>query len=303
MKRIDVKANRKITINRTPVLEKYFVEISKYPPLKKEEEQLLFKKYKEENDPEAFDKIIKHNLRFVVSVAKYYHKNQNIDLKDLISAGNIGLIRAVKNFDYKTNNKLISYAIYPIRQEIEKFIRDSNLMYVRGHGREVLAQVKSFIGKYETKFGRQPDFEEIYEYIRTNPRSRTVTKSFLKHIVQLMETEQQTENEPTQEEEFLAPVDVYKLNGRIIYVFENNINSNIDNNIIRTDLYKFINANFTKREAQIFMEFYGICGYEKKTKRELGRKYKIGIKKIENILTKIRRRIRTSNYLRELVAN
>lgn len=94
----------------------YFKDINKFKPLTPEEETELFIRI-ENGDREAFVKIIKHNLRFVITVAKQY-QGQGLPLVDLINEGNIGLCTAVSKFDYTRGFKFISYAVWWIRQSI-----------------------------------------------------------------------------------------------------------------------------------------------------------------------------------------
>src|SRR3989442_1046712 len=78
-------------------LDQYLREISQYPLITREEEVTLAQRIKQQ-DPEALDKLVRSNLRFVVSVAKKY-QNQGVSLSDLINEGNLGLIRAAHKYD------------------------------------------------------------------------------------------------------------------------------------------------------------------------------------------------------------
>src|SRR5439155_1838555 len=97
-------------------LDQYLREISKYPLIPQEEEVSLAQRIRT-GDPEALDKLVRSNLRFVVSVAKKY-QNQGVSLADLINEGNLGLIRAAHKFDETKGIKFISYAVWWIRQAI-----------------------------------------------------------------------------------------------------------------------------------------------------------------------------------------
>src|SRR5690349_26214 len=97
-------------------LDQYLREISQYPLITREEEVTLAQRIKQ-SDPEALDKLVRSNLRFVVSVAKKY-QNQGVSLADLINEGNLGLIRAAHKFDETKGIKFISYAVWWIRQAI-----------------------------------------------------------------------------------------------------------------------------------------------------------------------------------------
>ncbi|HZD05955.1 MAG TPA: sigma-70 family RNA polymerase sigma factor, partial [Longimicrobiales bacterium] len=97
-------------------LDQYLKEISAYPLIDREEEARLARLIRK-GDEEALDKLVRSNLRFVVSVAKKY-QNQGVPLSDLINEGNLGLIRAAHKFDETKGIKFISYAVWWIRQAI-----------------------------------------------------------------------------------------------------------------------------------------------------------------------------------------
>lgn len=103
-------------------MEKYFNEISKFEVLTPAQETELFKRLKE-GDEQVLTKIIAHNLRFVVSVAKQY-QHTGLWLGDLINEGNIGLIKAARRFDITKGFKFISYAVWWIRQSIIQAINE-----------------------------------------------------------------------------------------------------------------------------------------------------------------------------------
>ena len=97
-------------------LDQYLREISRYPLIAQEEEVTLAQRIRL-GEEEALDKLVRSNLRFVVSVAKKY-QNQGVSLSDLINEGNLGLIRAAHKFDETKGIKFISYAVWWIRQAI-----------------------------------------------------------------------------------------------------------------------------------------------------------------------------------------
>ena len=108
---------------RTEMTERYFNEITKYPLVSKEKEAEIIRRCKD-GDEKARVELVKANIRFVVSVAKHYQSG-GVALDDLISAGNIGLLRAIDKFDPSTGNKFISYAVWWIRAEINKEMWDN----------------------------------------------------------------------------------------------------------------------------------------------------------------------------------
>ena len=99
------------------LLNQYLQEIARVPRLTPEEERELGRLVQQENDLVALDKLVKANLRFVVSYAKRF-RNSHVHFLDLINEGNIGLIQAAKKFDPEKNVKFITYAVWWIRQSI-----------------------------------------------------------------------------------------------------------------------------------------------------------------------------------------
>jgi len=106
--------------NDKNILSMYLKDINKVSLLSRDEETDLALKAKA-GDKAAKDKIVNANLRFVVNVAKKY-QNHGLDLPDLISEGNIGLLTAVDRFDVSKGYHFISYAVWWIRQSILKAI-------------------------------------------------------------------------------------------------------------------------------------------------------------------------------------
>ncbi len=108
------------------VLSMYLKDINKIPLLTREEENDLAIKAAQ-GDQAAKNKIVSANLRFVVNVAKKY-QNHGLDLTDLISEGNIGLLTAIERFDVTKGYHFISYAVWWIRQSILKAICEKSRM-------------------------------------------------------------------------------------------------------------------------------------------------------------------------------
>jgi len=106
-------------------LQRYLMEISRYPILTREEEEQLAHKYVKDGDPKAAYVLVVSNLRLVVKIAMEYQKSWVTNLMDLIQEGNLGLIQAVKKFDPFKNIKLSYYASFWIKAYILKYILDN----------------------------------------------------------------------------------------------------------------------------------------------------------------------------------
>lgn len=151
---------RRMIIPDETSLELYLKDISKNSALSAEDEAKLAVKIKK-GDRKALEKLIKANLRFVVSVARNY-QNQGLPLGELISEGNLGLIQAAKRFDEKRNFKFISYAVWWIRQAILRALADrSRITRVPLNRIGIIHKVGRTQSRLEQKFRRMPTLEEI----------------------------------------------------------------------------------------------------------------------------------------------
>ncbi len=150
-------------------LELYLKDISKNEALSAEEEARLAIKIKQ-GDKKALEKLIKANLRFVVSVARNY-QNQGLPLGELISEGNLGLIQAAKRFDEKRNFKFISYAVWWIRQAILRALADrSRITRVPLNRIGIIHKVGRTQSRLEQKFRRVPSMAEIAQELGLQER-------------------------------------------------------------------------------------------------------------------------------------
>src|SRR5229473_2668877 len=156
-----VSANRKTTYDEGS-LDQYLRDISIYPLITREEEVLLAQRIRLK-DQEALDKLVRSNLRFVVSVAKKY-QNQGVSLSDLINEGNLGLIRAAHKFDETKGIKFISYAVWWIRQAIlQALAEQSRIVRVPLNRAGTLHRIGKRANALLQELGREPTHEEIAE--------------------------------------------------------------------------------------------------------------------------------------------
>ncbi len=143
-------------------LDQYLRDISIYPLITREEEVTLAQRIRKK-DQEALDKLVRSNLRFVVSVAKKY-QNQGVSLSDLINEGNLGLIRAAHKFDETKGIKFISYAVWWIRQSIlQALAEQSRIVRVPLNRAGALHRIGKRASALLQELGRQPTHSEIAE--------------------------------------------------------------------------------------------------------------------------------------------
>ena len=167
-----LKISKQITNRESLSLDRYLQEIGKYELLTAEDEVKLTMAIKEGYDmpvdtPEykrakrALDKLIKGNLRFVVSVAKQY-QNQGLTLGDLINEGNLGLIKAAKRFDETRGFKFISYAVWWIRQSIlQALAEQSRIVRLPLNRVGTLNKISKAYSQLEQEFERDPNTKEL----------------------------------------------------------------------------------------------------------------------------------------------
>ncbi len=142
------------------LLALYLKEIGKNPTLSTEEEAKTTAKIRR-GDRKALDKLVKANLRFVVSVAHNY-EHQGLPLSDLVNEGNIGLIRAAKRFDEKKNFKFISYAVWWIRQAIlQALAEQSRIVKLPLNRVGTIHKIGKAQCRLEQKYCRKPAVYEI----------------------------------------------------------------------------------------------------------------------------------------------
>ena len=140
-------------------VHRYLKELRKYPPMsRKEEEQTLVRARK--GDPEAIDRLITSNLRFVVSVALEY-QGRGVALSDLIAEGNVGLMEALKRFDEKRGYKFISYAVWWIRQAILNALKRTSTVVMPANRQEDMDRMARRWGQMTQELGRVPTLDEV----------------------------------------------------------------------------------------------------------------------------------------------
>ena len=244
------------------LLQKYYNEIVKYQPISRDEERKLFLELKEAKDEEQKnkikDKIVKHNLLFVVSVARTYSKrlkNTEITVEELICEGNIGLYEAIDFFKMDKDNKFISYAVWHIRKRILLFLNTN--LYFSNISPHIKKKIKE-INRLKSKFENENNYDVDYEYIieTFNICGERLKKSVLNALNLQTMTKLQV-NEETQN--LIKGDDLNE---------EQNLNEG--NNILKKSIYELTDVN------RVFISHYfGLFDYEKLSIKEIAEKYNI----------------------------
>ena len=157
-----LKISKSITSRESHALDRYLTEIGREDLLSLDDEIELSQRIRK-GDKEALDRLVRANLRFVVSVAKQY-QNQGLPLPDLITEGNIGLIKAAEKFDEPRGFKFISYAVWWIRQTIlQALAEQSRIVRLPLNQVSAVSRMKKVIQQFEQEYERKPSAQELAE--------------------------------------------------------------------------------------------------------------------------------------------
>jgi RNA polymerase primary sigma factor len=153
---------RFVNFDSEDTIAKYFKDVRKSVILTPKEEVELAKRIKK-GDTKAIDELVTANLKFVISIAKEY-QGQGLQLSDLISEGNYGLIKAANRFDHQRGFRFISYAVWWVKQSIIQSLND-NARTVRLPANVInkLSYLNKEIAKFEYLNEREPVFGEIFD--------------------------------------------------------------------------------------------------------------------------------------------
>ena len=166
----------------------YLNDIQKYELLTKEEEYELLRKIREDKDEDARHLLILSNLRLVISVAKKSMGN-GLLLIDLISEGNIGLIKAINKFDYEKGHRFSTYAVWWIKQSIKKaVINKGRDIRIPSYKYEQLSKVNRTIMEYISEFGEEPTTKYIAEKTELKESKVVLLLNEFQDILSLNET-------------------------------------------------------------------------------------------------------------------
>lgn len=273
-----MKIIRQITNRENKSLDQYFLDIGKVDLLTPEEEVDLAIKIRN-GDINAQNKLVKANLRFVVSVAKMY-QNQGLSLGDLINEGNVGLIKAAKRFDETRGFKFISYAVWWIRQGITTAIAEQTRV-VRLPLNRIgnLTRLNKAYKALEQENERKPSMEELAKVLNVSTDDVTVTL--------------QTSARQLSLDAPLTNNDENKNSLRD--VIEDNNQDSPDEDLMKESLVQEI-ANFlsslSKREAEVIKLSFGIGNHHKATLEEIGDKFNLTRERIRQIKEMALRKLR-----------
>jgi RNA polymerase primary sigma factor len=161
-------------------LQLYLRQINEVALLTAEEEKILGWKVINDNDHEAKERMIKANLRLVVSIGKNY-VHRGLPLSDLIEEGNIGLIRAVEGFDPAQGARFSTYASWWIKQAIKRtLINAVQPIHIPAYMVELIARWKESSRRLEDELGRPPTNEELAQAMEVPLKKLNIIRRAMK---------------------------------------------------------------------------------------------------------------------------
>ena len=281
-----LKINRSITNRSSEALDKYLAEIAREPMISVDEEIELAEQIRKGGrlGERAKEKLVRANLRFVVSVAKQY-QHQGLSLTDLIDEGNIGLVKAAEKFDETRGFKFISYAVWWIRQSIMQAIAEQSRI-VRLPLNQVgsVNKINRVLSKFEQENERRPSVDEIADKVDIpQEKIEDAMKVNGRHV----------------------SVDAPFADGddnSLLDILINDDSPMADRTLVMESLREEINRalqTLNEREKNIIEAFFGINQPEM-TLEEIGEKYGLTRERVRQIKEKAIRRLRHNTKSRLL---
>lgn len=283
-----LKITKQITNRETASLEKYLHEISREGLITAEEEVELAKKI-HAGDVAALDKMVRANLRFVVSVSKQY-QNQGLSLPDLINEGNLGLIKAAQRFDETRGFKFISYAVWWIRQSIlQALAEQARIVRLPLNKIGSINKVNKVFSKLEQAYEREPTHDEIAETLGVLPEDvKDSIRNTGKHVsmdAPLLSSEDDAGNMY----EVLTSEDNPKPDGMLL------------SESLRKEIERAL-GTLSSREADVLRLYFGLHGGPAMTLEEIGERFALTRERVRQIKEKAIRRLKHSSRSKLLKA-
>jgi RNA polymerase primary sigma factor len=279
-----LKITKQVTNRDTPSLDKYLQEIGKVDLISPEEEVSLARRIRA-GDRDALSRLVKANLRFVVSVAKQY-QNQGMTLPDLINEGNLGLIKAAQRFDETRGFKFISYAVWWIRQAIlQALAEQARIVRLPVNKIGSINRINRAYSKLEQEYEREPSAQEVAELLELAPED----------VKEAIRTNGRTLSMD-------APISSEEDNN-MYDVMLNEDTPSPDRNLISESLaYEIERAlsTLSPREAKVLKLYFGIGMKHPYTLEEIGEELRLTRERVRQIKEKAIKRIQFTTRCRIL---
>ncbi len=256
-------------------LDLYLKEIKKIEPLSPQEEVALAQQAKT-GDTKAFQKLVTHNLRFVVAMAKKF-QGQGVPFEDLINEGNLGLIRAVNTFDETRGFKFISYAVWWITQRMRTAIQKTGrVVRLPSHITESMGKLYRKSLELEQEFEREPTTEEMAEISDT-------TIKWIEDLVKSYSGSVSLEDSSAEDRPLIE------------YLISNDPRPEMQlmQESLKNEIKNLI-KKLKDREAHVLTEYYGLGEDDPKTLEQIGEQLDLSGERVRQIKERALQRLRKS---------
>ena len=271
---------KQFTNRESKSLDQYLQEIGKVNLLTPDEEVDLAIKIRK-GDGDAQEKLVRANLRFVVSVAKQF-QNKGLSLGDLINEGNLGLIKAAKRFDETRGFKFISYAVWWIRQGIMSALADHQRAVRLPLNRvQELTKISKAYRKLEQEYERKPTTEELAKILEWTTKEVAYVLQISARYVS-MDAPLKSGDESITSLMDVLPNEHQPLPDKDL------MNDSLKNEV--TNVLSILEA----REAEVIRLSFGIGRNQKATLEEIGDRFNLTRERIRQIKEKALRKLRGS---------
>lgn len=279
-----MKLFKHITNREAASLDKYLSEIAKEPLLTPEQEIQLATQIRK-GDILALERLIKSNLRFVVSVAKQY-QNQGLSLGDLINEGNVGLMKAARRFDETRGFKFISYAVWWIRQSIlQALAEQSRIVRLPLNRVGTLNKIGKEYGRLEQEFEREPspeelanalemDVEELSDVMLMNGKPMSMDAPFNQNDENSLHDVLVNDDMPSPDEELMTES-------------------------LKAEIKSALDV-LNEREKEVLKLYFGIDTEQPLTLEEIGEKFNLTRERVRQIKEKAIRKLRHNSRSKNL---
>ena len=280
-----LKISKQVTNRDTPSLDKYLTEIGKVKLITAQEEVELARKIKQ-GDNDALEALCKANLRFVVSVAKQY-QGQGLTLPDLISEGNLGLIKAAGRFDETRGFKFISYAVWWIRQQIlQSLAEQARIVRLPLNKIGSINKINKAFARLEQEHERPPTALELSELLEMSlDEVKTSMSNTARHLS--MDAPMRDDGDSGNMYDLMSNAD------------QPDPMQELMNDSLRQEVERSLDG-LTGREGDVIRLYFGLGGHQPHTLEEIGRKFDLTRERVRQIKEKAIRRLQPAGRGRGL---
>jgi len=248
------------------------------------EEELKLGRERAEGSEEALEKLIKHNLKLVIHIAKRYWTRE-VPFLDLIEEGNIGLIKAAQKYDYRKGYHFSTYAAWWIKQALLRSINDqSRTIKIPRSWVEILKEYEKEREQLAKK-GINLTIKEISK--KMNCSYEKLTRCLMIDGVYSLDSCVGKDEDTNSFYKFIGDD-------------KENITKGLDSVLLKKEIYSILNSNFKDRDVNILVDMFGLNGEKPCSLRTLEKKYGLGVEGIRQIKERAIRKLKVKPSVKRL---